>query len=300
MALARKLPDTLQQVTMLAQMAVILNRVGDIAGATQAIDEAHELARSPALAAQIRRTEKGAALRHIAAAFAEIGQPTRALAVISEVTGTYDRTAVLMSAATAQARAGDVAAALETVARIEGDRYRPVVLGRIAKVQAASGDHEAAARTIATALDAAGSIELSYARSYAVGQLVLSLIDIGIAADGEVLVQAVDIAGRIENERIRAYVLWTAATAMERAGRAEQAARAQGLAVNATEAIGSSLSRAWMLGDIASDNAIAGNVVRAEEAFRRGIGIAENIHNAWGRARVLAKLALTLSDLRQP
>jgi hypothetical protein len=53
-----------------------------------------------------------------------------------------------------------------------------------------------------------------------------------------------------------------------------------------------------MLGDLATENIQAGQMVRAASAFKRGIAIAESIDNAWGRARALAKMAATLHDFR--
>ena len=117
-AAARKLPTPLQQVTLLAQMAIVLNKIGSTEGARLLLRDAHLIACSSDLSKRVRRVERGAALRHVASAFSEIGQPVRALAVIRDVPGEHDRTAVLMSAATAQATNGDPDAALKTAEQI--------------------------------------------------------------------------------------------------------------------------------------------------------------------------------------
>ena len=272
-ALSAKLASPLQRITLLAQMAVVLNKLGDAGGAGKAIEEAHALARSDDLARQLGSLEKGAALRHVASALAEVGQPMRAIEIIEDITGVYDRTAVLMSAAMAQAHAGDVA-------------------------QALSGKQAEATRTIDLALEVTDKIKLPYARSYAVGQLVQSLIEIGLRTGREALAEAVLTAMEIDNDRLRAYTLWTAATAQMRKGFAEDARKTQVLAEEATEEIGSTLSQVWLYGDIATESAEAGQKDMARTAFRKGVAIAENIHNAWGRARALAKLASTLDDLK--
>ncbi len=211
--LSAKLKNPLQQVTLLAQMAVVLAKIGDTGGAEEALTQAQVLARTKDFENQLSSMERGAALRHVASAFAEIGQPLRALSLIKEVSGAYDKTAVLMSAATAQAAAGDTKAALNTARRIKNERYSSVVMGRIAVALSAKGQKLKAAVTIRRALSKAVDIELSYARSYAIGQLALSLIDIGVQDKSANIEKAVETALEIENDRLRAYALWSVAAA---------------------------------------------------------------------------------------
>lgn len=282
----------------MAQMAVVLAKIGDTGAAEEALSGAQDLARSKAFEKQLNSMEKGAALRHVASAFAEIGQPLRALSLIKEVSGVYDKMAVLMSAATAQAASGNTQAALKTVRKIRNVRYSSVVLGRIAVAQAAKGQKTKAARTIRRALDQAVDIELAYARSYAFGQLALSLIDIGVQDKSGTIANAAETALEIENDRLRAYALWSVAAAQAKKGLSEEVKKTEKLAAEATDAIGSSLSQVWMLSELASENILSGQRARATDAFTRGIEIAEQIENAWGRARALAKMAATLHDFR--
>jgi len=293
-----RLDNPLQQVTLLAQMAVVLAKIGDTGAAEDALSRAQGLARSKAFEDQLSSMERGAALRHVASAFAEIGQPLRALSLIEEVSGAYDRTAVLMSAATAQAQSGDTKAALETARKIISRRYSSVILGRIAVAMSAKGQKTQAAVTIRLALTRAEDIELDYARSYAIGQLSLSLIDIGIQDKAATIENAAETALEIENDRLRAYALWSVAAAQAKKGLTDEVKKTEQLAIDATDAIGSSLGQVWMLGDLATENIQAGQLERAASAFNRGIAIAESIDNAWGRARALAKLAATLHDFR--
>ena len=257
-AAARKLPTPLQQVTLLAQMAIVLNKIGSTEGARLLLRDAHLIARSSDLSKRVRRVERGAALRHVASAYSEIGQPVRALAVIRDVPGEHDRTAVLMSAATAQATNGDSDAALKTAEQINSPRYKSVTLGRIAISQAKEGAHVIATETITAALKAAEGIKTPFARSYAVGQLALALVEIGTETGNGALAQAVTTAKNIENERLKAYALWMAAAAQERRGPAEDAKETRKLAIAATKNIKSALSRVWMFGDIASESAERG------------------------------------------
>jgi tetratricopeptide (TPR) repeat protein len=256
------------------------------------------MARSDDLQRQLGELERGAALRHVASAMAELGQPTRALEIIGEITGLYDRTAVQMSAAMALAEKGDAAEALKTAKVIESQRYQAVILGRIAVIQARAGDLAAADETIDEALDSTEQIKMSYAKSYAIGQLAQALVEIGVETGRDALAEAVKTAMEIENDRLRAYTLWTAAAAQRRKGFAAAARKTEALATEATEEIVSSLSQVWLYGDLASENAEAGQKAMAMAAFRKGIAIAESIHNAWGRARALAKLATALGDIQ--
>jgi len=296
--LSRDLENPLQRVTLLAQMAVVLAKVGDTDETEKALAEATELARSPELLKNEEDLRKGAALRHIASALAEIGQPMQALSLIEDVTGTYDRTAVLISAATALANAGETEAALTTAMQIESGRYQSVALGRIAVAFAKKKKLDEATQTVARALDATNDVEMPYARSYAIGQLALSLIEIGSEIDATTLQNAVDTAQEIENDRLRAHMLWKAAAALSQHGLTDELKQAEKLAQDATDAINSSLSQVWMLGDLASETLKKGQPDRAQAAFQQGLEIAEGIHNAWGRARALAKLATTLGDFR--
>ena len=97
------------------------------------------------------------------------------------------------------------------------------------------------------------NIDLPYAKSYATGQIVLSLIDINENLDGGAFGQTIETAERIENDRLRAYALWSIARAQSRKGFEADARDTQALARRATDAIGSSLSRVWMLSDIAAE-----------------------------------------------
>ncbi len=126
----------------------------------------------------------------------------------------------------------------------------------------------------------------------------MSLIDIGVQDKSANIEKAVETALEIENDRLRAYALWSVAAAQAKKGLIKETKKTEVLAVEATDAIGSTLSQVWMLSDLASENIQAGQVDRAANAFNRGIAIAESIENAWGRARALAKMAATLYEFR--
>ena len=103
------------------------------------------------------------------------------------------------------------------------------MLGRIALAQLEMGKHEAAETTLEMALAAVEQIELPYARSYAISRVAHAMIRFGRLANGgsdggaapsglAAFARAVEIAGRIDDNRLRAHTLWTIAAAQRRAG----------------------------------------------------------------------------------
>lgn len=295
---ARTLKTSLQRVTLLAQMAIVLSKMGDENGASLLIQEAQRIAQSSDMGAAARRTEKAAALRHVAAAYSEMGQVSRALSVINSMRGDYDKTAVLMDVAAAQSSAGELDAAIKTANQIGSPRYRAVALGRIAVSQARGGKAGSATETVNRALDETSTIKMPYARSYAIGQLALSLIEIGLHSNDDALQRAIIMSEKIENPRLQAYALWVASATQAKKGLQSEAQDTVALAEKATKKIIGALSRVWLFGDLGSEYSGQGNKADAAEAFGRGLKIAQAIRNSWARARALAKLATTLNDLQ--
>ena len=286
------LDDEVKRVAFQARAAVIMARAGDGTGGGATLEAAEDLAR-----AQADDLDRGVALRHVASALADLEQTREALAVLSDVTTGSDRTPVLMTAAAAQARSGDAAAALATADSIEEVRYRAVALGRIAVAQAQAGDSVAADTTLELAFAAIDGIKFPYARSYAVSRLALALAEIGRETGVDAFDEAVTTAERIQDDQLRAQTLWTIATERRRAGDGDGALATEDRARRASEQIKSSLSQVWMFSEIASFHAAAAESEPGWRAFRNGLEIAEAIHNPWGRARALAKLAATLIQL---
>lgn len=284
----KDIDDAGKQVAFRSRLAEIMSRSGDNAAATAYATEAEASARAIA-----EPSQRGAALRRVVSAVAEIGNPQRALALLKEVDDKADHTPVLVSAAAARVRAGDADEALAIAAAIEAERYRAVMLIRIAVAQAEAGDEAAARNTMDKALVATEEIKLPFARDYAFSRMALALIAIG----GNEYAAAAQKAGNIDDAKLRATVLWTIAGKQRRAGFGEGAALTEKSADEATKAIKSSLSRVWMFSDIAAGRAEAGEGASARSAFDRAIAEAKDIKNAWGRARALAKVASTLIEL---
>jgi peptidoglycan hydrolase-like protein with peptidoglycan-binding domain len=295
---AGEMESGLQQVGFRTQMAVVLFKAGQADEARGLLDELQKLAESRNPSTGLARAERGPALRQVASAMAEIGEPAKALDVVAKAPGSFDGTAVTMSAATAHADAGDIDSALATAEQIKGNRYLAVVLGRIAVAQARAGKKSEAEDTVAQALGATGDIEMPYAKSYAVGQIALAMVEMAKFVGAGSLERAVRTARRIEDDRLRAYTLWTVAAAYEDRGERAKADEIGALAVTATGEIKSALSQVWLLGDVASERAALGQGEFAAAALQRGLQITESIHNSWGRSRALAKLAGALYDIR--
>ena len=296
--IAGGLESRLQQVTSLTQMPVILARVGDATGSNAAIGSAEQVIRGQAGGKAMGKIERGAAQRHLASAYAQIGSPDQALQLLENVSGDYDRVAVLMSVARAQSESGQTDAALDTAGRIETDRYQSVMIGKIAAQIARQGEPDKAIALIRYALSKTENIDLPYAKSYATGQIVLSLIDINEQLDDGAFERTIETAERIENDRLRAYALWSIARAQSRKGLEAASRDTAALARRATDAIGSSLSRVWMLSDIAAETMRSGNPKQARRSFDHALSIAKTIDNGWGRARALARLASALHEIQ--
>jgi len=296
--IAAGLERPLQQVTVLTQMAVILARAGDVTGSNAAIGSAEQIIKGEDGAPAMGEIERGAAQRHLASAYAQIGSPDQALQLLENVSGDYDRVAVLMSVARAQANSGETDAALDTAGRIDTDRYQAVMIGKIAAEIARQGETDKAFALIRYALSKTENIDLPYAKSYATGQIVLSLIDINEKLKDGAFKRTIETAERIENDRLRAYALWSIARAQSRQGFEADSRDTAALARRATDKIGSSLSRVWMLSDIAAETMRAGNKKQARRSFDHALSIAKTIDNGWGRARALARLASALHEIQ--
>ncbi len=293
---ARGLDDMLKRITIDAQMAAVISKAGNAKRALTVLNDLQQIIRNPRSFAGAG--ERGVAMRHVAQAYAEMGEPNRALALLDEVSGDDDRTAVLLSAAKALAKAGRTDEALAAAGRIETDRYRAVALGRVAAEMARRGDEEKSFALISYALRLTRGIELPYAKSYAAGQIALSLVDIGLRYGEKAFSRALEATGSMESDQLRAYVLWNVANAQARMAMSADATATTALANRATRQMISSFDQVWMLADVAAERIAAGETVLARAALDRGLDIARGITDASGRARALARLAAALYDVR--
>ena len=291
----QKVEDSIRRIAYFTKSATVLSQAGDADGARAAMRQAEDLLRT-----EIKRAQRGTALRHIAAARAEMGQPEEALAVLKDVSGADDRTPVLVAIAIAHADAGHAEEALAITEDIGADRYRPAVLSYIGITQVKAGNGAGARATVSMASRAAETIKFPYARAYALSRIASAFIEIAKAIDPRVFEEAMETARLITDDQLRAHVLWTIWAERNRLGDEAGARRTEVLAREASAAIKSPLSRVWMFGDISSSYIVAGEPDHAWAAFLNALDVAEGVDNAWARARALSKLASTLADLERP
>ncbi|MDP6788107.1 MAG: peptidoglycan-binding domain-containing protein [Rhodospirillales bacterium] len=287
--------DPVRRIAYYTKSATVLSRAGDKDGSRAAIRRAEDLLRGG-----IKRAQRGTALRHLAAARAEMGQPAEALNVLKNVKGASDRTPVLVAVAIAHADAGQLEEAFAVTADITSARYRAVTLSHIGIAEVKAGKGAKAWDTLAQASEAAETIKFPYARSFALNRIAIAFTEVAKAIDPRAFEDAVETARRIKDDQMRAHVLWTIWAERNRLGDAAGAQRTKDLAREASTAIKSSLSRVWMFGDISSCYVAAGEPNHARTAFLNALEVAQGVDNAWVRARALSKLASTLADLDRP
>lgn len=295
-AAIKRVSNSQNRIGLTVKVAHILWQAGDKKGANKKIASAQ--ARALREKTELRRNT---AMGHIAIAYAETGQPERAVEILKKIRDVKNHGSVLVSAATAHVQAGAVQEALLLADNIDAVRYRAVVLSRIAAAQARTGNEKAANVTIDRAVNEAGTIRFPYAKDYAWSKIALAVRDLALTIKNEnrnaAFNRAIAAAGQIKDNQLRAHVLWTLSADRRRVGDEAGAEASDAIAMRATEAIKSVLSRVWVYGDIAYNHAERRERDQAWKAFRAGLSIAENLQNAWGRARALGKLATTLMRL---
>ncbi|MDH3336066.1 MAG: hypothetical protein OEL50_05425, partial [Rhodospirillaceae bacterium] len=285
--------DPLNKTAIMARLAIILYNNGEEEKSKKYIDDALSIAR------RINNDHlREKAFRHVAAALAESGDPTRALDIIKGTKNGADDIPILMAAAAGHALSGRADIALSTADAIEAVRYRSLVLSKIASYQAGSGMIDDAIETLGKALDAAKKIRFPFAKAYALSRVALSYNDVGISAgdNKDLMEKSLEVADLVSDDRLRAHIVWAMADERKRA-ESKFFNMANKKAIDATGDIKSSLSRVWMLCDISQTRAAKGNIDGAWDLYNQAKKDAIKIDHPWGRSRALAKVALTLSGL---
>jgi peptidoglycan hydrolase-like protein with peptidoglycan-binding domain len=290
----QRVDSPLVKITYRTRIAVILHNIG------RTDDAAQHIRACEALLTSIRDIDDhNEAQRYIAAAYAESGQPTKAMEILKTVKAGANDVPVLIAAATKLAQAGDADQALVTADSIEAVRYRALVLARIASYQAGAGDLESASTSLDKAVEAARLIKFPFAKAYAFSRIALALNDVGISSgnDADLLNRAFETAHLITDDRLKAHIFWTIADERRRADDEAGAVLAKNKAVAATADIISPFSRVWMLCDIAIERAQGQDMDAAWTAFDEAMDEAKTITNPWGRARAFGKVAGTMTTL---
>ncbi|MCK5165696.1 MAG: peptidoglycan-binding protein [Rhodospirillaceae bacterium] len=288
-----KVKDPLTKVNIRSRLAVIFYGSGEKARSKKNMDNALYIARK---INDVHLREK--AMRHVASAMAETGEPERALELIKGAKNGAGDVPVLMAAATGHALSGKTDVALSTADAIEAVRYRALVLSKIAAYQAGAGMTSDAGDTLEKATEAAKTIRFPFAKAYAFSRIALSYNDVGISAgdDENLLNKSLDMADLVSDSRLRAHIIWAISDERKRA-QSKYFDVAHEKAIDATSDIKSSLSRVWMLCDVAETRAGKGDLEGAWSLYDEAKTEALQIIHPWGRSRALAKVAITLTDL---
>ena len=288
-----KINDPLTKVSIRSRLAVILYNSGASKLAQQNMDDALAIAQK---INDVHDREK--AVRYVASAMAEAGNPERALTLIKGAKNGAGDVPVLMAAATGHALSGKTDVALSTADAIEAVRYRALVLSKIAAYQAGAGLSDDATDTLDKAMEAARTIRFPFAKAYAFSRISLSYNDVGISAgdDKDLLAKSLDVADLVSDDRLRAHIIWAISDERKRA-QSKYFDAAHKKAIDATVDIKSTLSRVWMLCDIAETRARKGDLEGAWDLYDKAKTEAVEINHPWGRSRALAKVALTLTGL---
>ncbi|MBL4693319.1 MAG: peptidoglycan-binding protein [Magnetovibrio sp.] len=283
-----RIDSPLTRVTIHTRIASILHKAKNRVLSQKHIAQAENIVRTIQ-----KKKDRDEGQRHIAGAYADIGNPAQAMALLKTVKSGSEDAPVLIAAATKLAQTGELDQAIITAQNIEAMRYRALVLARIASYQAGAGDLVNSRTTMDQALAAAEIIKFPFAKAYAYSRIALALNDVSISADNDqmLLYEALKIANLIKDERLKAHIFWAITDTRTLADDAKGTKVAKHAATSATQNIKSPFSRVWMLCDIAEERAKNGNIDAAWLLFDDAFEETKSISNPWGRARALSKVA---------
>ncbi|MEQ8665732.1 MAG: hypothetical protein RIC16_08395 [Rhodospirillales bacterium] len=233
--------------------------------------------------------ERGVSYRRIATAYLSIGEPDVAIAMLDEIATESDRNTILIAAAAQLAAAQRPAQALELAGSVAGPRYRALAFIDVAE-RIAEFDVNAAQEILATASSVIDTIELPFARDFALSRLAIAQV----AGGGPVLGRKT--AASIGDATLRAETFWRLYL--------EQGLPVEADAEAASGDVQGGFNLAWLFSELADRmNARTDNEtgpVKARNLFERALALAEAIKTPWARARLLARLAVTLERLPEP
>lgn len=285
-------PDSLEAVVLHARAAVMMDRFGSPK------ERDRHLASAEAVARRLGDPDAvSSALRHVAAALAELRQAPRALALVDHIDDSYARMPILAAIAKAQAHGGHAEPALVTADSIAEAGYRAAAFNAIAAALAAEGRLGEARAALQSGVAAAREIERAYARSHALSRLALTAVDLADAEDTRDLSDVAAIAEEIPEPSLRATVLWEIAADPHAARGAASPRDMESRASSATERIRGRFRKVWLFGDVAERLASRGRADAAAAVVERGLEVARGIVSPWSRARAYARLARALTKL---
>ncbi len=292
-SMLRRVEEPMIKVTFETKVAILLNRLGALAGSKAALEAAEQTARKKLSGARLNT-----GLRLIANALAETGDPDHALRILKDVPPGADQISVKLSAATAQARRGRLEQARETIGSIQRPRFELLGLARLASAYMKRGRFEEARVLLDEALKKSNLVKAPYARSYAISRIVRVLADWARLQEEReaAYAEVIKVTAMVENARLRAEVLYELTDSLKAGDTpgdiVDYFANA---ARSAAKSVESSLNYVWMHSELAEHRAMEGDAARAWEAIGRAMERLQTMIDPWARSRALSKLALTLS-----
>lgn len=248
--------------------------------------------------AQVKDRSQTTLLRQSASAMAKIGYPEWSLKALADLPDDETRIPVLMAATRAFLKEKRFQAARRTIQRISAPRYRSVILTDLAHKLWEDQKNDPAMKTLAEAQTLANSINLPFAKNYALSKITETLITIaGQSKDSLKAEQAYRILDKIKDDRLKAKGLWHLSTMSLQHGLVVQKTDLEKETDKAMGAIKSQFSKAWILGDLADLHYSSGQTKQAEKAFKLGLQTAKDIKNPWARSRALAKFGAVIHRL---
>ena len=287
------------RASVLLKLAGALIGGGSVTGATQTLEKAVQLVRGsaneqPPDAGGPKAIDPDAVdIASIAAGFARVGRIERARQLFSEIDDESYRETALIEAAGSRAATGDVRGARAYADAIQTPRFHLAALIRIAEAHRDRGRQREAVSILPVAVQASTRIGdgLNYARSDALSRVATLWATLG---DPD---QAMTLAGRISDDRVRSSTMWAAAAIVKASDSISE--HLERTASRQTERVASTLDRVWILANAAAAFAAAARPSTARGLFDRGLRIAAEMKSPWGRAQALVKLADVLHLLER-
>ncbi len=245
--------------------------------------EAERLARS--IKAELFREW---ALSEMASLMAAVGESAKANTMIAQIGSAKNRVQALCDIVVAELRGGREKRARQT---LEVARSTMAAIARPADRQQARACLASSYASLAEfdeALKQVRGIEFGYTHSFVLSRIVLAMVRSGDAAE------AVRLAETIQDEKLRISTFVTMSGIARKRGDAPAAEKLGERAILFARDLKIPLDKSFVLADLATAQAAAGDFEAARATLKEAVGIAAKIIDPWARARALSKAASSL------
>lgn len=235
-------------------------------------------------------------LRQIATALADVGHAEWGLRTVEELPDDETRIPVLMASARAFLKRDRFEAARHAIERISAPRYRSIIMSDMGLALYQSGHEAEGHLELESAYTLARSIELPFAKNYALLKVLQVKKDIVLSkADKTQMRDVLEMSEKISDARMRAHFLWEVSAVLPTGD--ALAVVAQDQFRSAFEDIGSVFSKTWLLADLAAKHLAQEQTELAQKAFQLGMDTLQDLTNPWAKARALAKFGALAHQL---